>query len=241
MIRSTTLFLFLALALSPVAFAADESAQLGTVWTIHVEANDSARYIDYMKSHTELFKAMNSSAGGYCMTTAGQSYPGQIFVWSFYPNFEKALTETAQNTLDPKAAKELAKLRSIKYMAGWNTLKTFELTPGYERVRRLAVAPEKRPEFIERLTEMEKAGQANGHPNVQYAVFAPVGGGPVEVGQLMVRVLAPTPAELGKYIDDLNSQPKWARKVGQKVVSLVESVSDDTIEVCEQVYQAQAN
>ena len=83
---------------------------------------------------------------------------------------------------------------------------------------------------------MEKAAQANGHPNVQFAAFSPVGGGPIEAGKIMVRAIAATPADLGKYIDDVNTQPKWARKIGSKALSLIAGLSDDTIESCEQIY-----
>ena len=236
MIRGSVLFLLFAVAGAPAALAADEASSLGSVWTIHVEAKDSAQYIDYLKSHQDLFENTGASSAGYCLVRAGQSYPGQIFVWSFYGNFEEALTATAKNTLDPKAAKELAKLRELKYTAGWQVLKSFDLAPGYERVWRLTVAPENLQEFIGLLGQMEKAAQANGHPNVQFAAFAPVGGGPIEAGKIMIRAIAATPADLGKYIDDVNTQPKWARKIGSKALSLIAGLSDDTIESCEQIY-----
>lgn len=63
----------------------------GAFSTLMVQAKDVNKYIDYMKNNPETFEAIGASDAGVCVTRAGNNYPGEMFVWSAFPNLEGAL------------------------------------------------------------------------------------------------------------------------------------------------------
>ena len=124
----------------------------GSFTTFMVQAPDVSAYIKYLKSNPELFSGFNAAAAGVCVTITGQDYHGEMFVWSAYSDVAGAMTETTAYDPD-KAPRELAKLRTPKYRVAWKPLKSFVLSPGFERVTRVKIKPENVPAYIAAATK----------------------------------------------------------------------------------------
>lgn len=211
----------------------------GAFTTLMVQAQSTTEYTNYLKEHLELFEATNPSAAGVCVTQSGQEYPGQMFVWSAFPNMEAALS--ASTNYDPSLAPpELAELREVKYGTAWASLKPFVLNPGYEHVQRVKVAYENLPGYLRVISALEEAIQKNGHKDFFVGVFQSFGGGPKEVDTYMTRAITPDGASWGRLLDDFYSQPEWAQAIYPRLMSLTDSLVSDNVEVCEQIYWADA-
>ena len=128
----------------------------GAFNTIMVQADDTAKYVEYLRANPGLFKGVGATAAGVCITRSGNDYEGQMFVWSAYPDLASALH--ANTVYDPNnAPAALAKLRTVKYGVSWKGLKSFRLDPGWERVLRIKVSPENLNTYVESIRELETA------------------------------------------------------------------------------------
>ena len=207
----------------------------GAVQVMHIAAQDPQAYTDYLRANPELFKALGSLASGVCTTQMGQDYMGQMFVWNFYDSVQGAME--AITKYDPyKAPRKLTAMREIKYSGVFKPLKTFDLSPGFERLVRVRVEPQNVPAFVAAATQFEAETQAAGS-NVQVAVFAPIAAGTQEVGLLNVRFIAASATDLGASVDAFLAAPVAPDSGYMKMVQLGEMVTD-TIEVCQQVFSA---
>jgi hypothetical protein len=209
----------------------------GAFNTIMVQADDTAKYVDYLKANTGLFKAVGATAAGVCITRSGNDYEGQMFVWSAYPDLASALH--ANTVYDPNnAPSALATLRTVKYGVSWEGLKSFRLDPGWERVLRIKVSPENLNAYVESLRELETAIINSGHESFNMGLFGPFGGGVHESQTIMVRAISPTARESGQIADEYFAGASWGR-IWEKSRALVDEVVSDTYEVCEQIYTAE--
>ena len=209
----------------------------GAFNTIMVQADDTAKYVDYLKANTGLFKAVGATAAGVCITRSGNDYEGQMFVWSAYPDLASALH--ANTVYDPNnAPSALAKLRTVKYGVSWKGLKSFRLDPGWERVLRIKVSPENLNTYVESIRELETAIINSGHESFNMGLFGPFGGGVHESQTIMVRAISPTARESGQIADEYFAGASWGR-IWEKSRALVDEVVSDTYEVCEQIYTAE--
>ena len=209
----------------------------GAFNTIMVQADDTAKYVDYLKANTGLFKAVGATAAGVCITRSGNDYEGQMFVWSAYPDLASALH--ANTVYDPNnAPSALATLRTVKYGVSWKGLKSFRLDPGWERVLRIKVSPENLNAYVESLRELETAIINSGHESFNMGLFGPFGGGVHESQTIMVRAISPTARESGQIADEYFAGASWGR-IWEKSRALVGEVVSDTYEVCEQIYTSE--
>ena len=209
----------------------------GAFNTIMVQADDTAKYVDYLKANTGLFKAVGATAAGICITRSGNDYEGQMFVWSAYPDLASALH--ANTVYDPNnAPSALATLRTVKYGVSWKGLKSFRLDPGWERVLRIKVSPENLNAYVESLRELETAIINSGHESFNMGLFGPFGGGVHESQTIMVRAISPTARESGQIADEYFAGASWGR-IWEESRALVDEVVSDTYEVCEQIYTAE--
>ena len=209
----------------------------GAFNTIMVQANDTAKYVDYLKANPELFKGVGATAAGVCITRSGNDYAGQMLVWSAYPDLASAMN--ASSVYDPNnAPSALARLRTVKYGVSWKGLKSFRLDPGWERVVRVKVSPENLNAYVEALRELETAIINSGHESFNMGVFGPFGGGVHESQTIMVRSISPTASESGQIADEYFAGASWGR-IWEKSRALVDKVVSDTYELCEQIYSAE--
>ena len=209
----------------------------GAFNTIMVQADDTAKYVDYLKANTGLFKAVGATAAGVCITRSGNDYEGQMFVWSAYPDLASALH--ANTVYDPNnAPSALATLRTVKYGVSWKGLKSFRLDPGWERVLRIKVSPENLNTYVESIRELETAIINSGHESFNMGLFGPFGGGVHESQTIMVRAISPTARESGQIADEYFAGASWGR-IWEKSRALVDEVVSDTYELCEQIYTAE--
>ena len=209
----------------------------GAFNTIMVQADDTAKYVDYLKANTGLFKAVGATAAGVCITRSGNDYEGQMFVWSAYPDLASALH--ANTVYDPNnAPSALARLRTVKYGVSWKGLKSFRLDPGWERVLRIKVSTENLNAYVESLRELETAIINSGHESFNMGLFGPFGGGVHESQTIMVRAISPTARESGQIADEYFAGASWGR-IWEKSRALVDEVVSDTYELCEQIYTAE--
>jgi len=209
----------------------------GAFNTIMMQADDTAKYVDYLRANTGLFKGVGATAAGVCITRSGYDYEGQMFVWSAYPDLASAMH--ANTLYDPNnAPSALAKLRTVKYGVSWKGLKSFRLDPGWERVLRVKVSPENLNAYVETLRELETAIINSGHESFNMGLFGPFGGGVHESQTIMVRAISPTARESGQIADEYFAGASWGR-IWEKSRALVDEVVSDTYEVCEQIYTAE--
>ena len=209
----------------------------GAFNTIMVQADDTAKYVEYLRANPGLFKGVGATAAGVCITRSGNDYEGQMFVWSAYPDLASALH--ANTVYDPNnAPSALAKLRTVKYGVSWKGLKSFRLDPGWERVLRIKVSPENLNAYVESLRELETAIINSGHESFNMGLFGPFGGGVHESQTIMVRAISPTARESGQIADEYFAGASWGR-IWEKSRALVHEVVSDTYEVCEQIYTAE--
>ena len=224
--------------LTPLCLQADHHTITGpgegAFNTIMVQADDTAKYVDYLKANPELFKEVGATAAGVCITRSGNDYEGQMFVWSAYPDLASAMN--ANSVYDPNnAPSALAKLRTVKYGVSWKGFKSFRLDPGWERVVRVKVSPENLNAYVEALRELETAIINSGHESFNMGVFGPFGGGVHESQTIMVRSISPTARESGQIADEYFAGASWGR-IWEKSRALVDKVVSDTYELCEQIY-----
>ncbi len=209
----------------------------GAFNTIMVQADDTAKYVEYLRANPGLFKGVGATAAGVCITRSGNDYEGQMFVWSAYPDLASALH--ANTVYDPNnAPSALATLRTVKYGVSWKGLKSFRLDPGWERVLRIKVSPENLNAYVESLRELETAIINSGHESFNMGLFSPFGGGIHESQTIMVRAISPTARESGQIADEYFAGASWGR-IWEKSRALVDEVVSDTYEVCEQIYTAE--
>ena len=234
-------FILLVGLLTPLYLQADHHTIAGpgegAFNTIMVQADDTTKYIDYLKANTGLFKTVGATAAGVCITRSGNDYEGQMFVWSAYPDLASALH--ANTVYDPNnAPSALAKLRTVKYGVSWKGLKSFRLDPGWERVLRIKVSPENLNAYVESIRELEAAIINSGHESFNMGLFGPFGGGVHESQTIMVRAISPTARESGQIADKYFAGASWGR-IWEKSRALVDEVVSDTYELCEQIYSAE--
>ena len=209
----------------------------GAFNTIMVQADDTAKYVEYLRANPGLFKGVGATAAGVCITRSGNDYEGQMFVWSAYPDLASALH--ANTVYDPNnAPSTLATLRTVKYGVSWKGLKSFRLDPGWERVLRIKVSPENLNTYVESIRELETAIINSGHESFNMGLFGPFGGGVHESQTIMVRAISPTARESGQIADEYFAGASWGR-IWEKSRALVDEVVSDTYEVCEQIYTAE--
>jgi len=209
----------------------------GAFNTIMVQADDTAKYVDYLRTNPQLFKGVSAMAAGVCITRSGNDYAGQMLVWSAYPDLASAMN--ANSVYDPNnAPSALARLRTVKYGVSWKGLKSFRLDPGWERVVRVKVSPENLNAYVEALRELETAIINSGHESFNMGVFGPFGGGVHESQTIMVRSISPTARESGQIADEYFAGASWGR-IWEKSRALVDKVVSDTYELCEQIYTAE--
>ena len=228
------------LLITPLTVQADHHATSGpgegSFTTLMVQAPDVSAYIKHLKNNPELFSAFKASAAGVCVTKTGQDYPGEMFVWNAFPDVTGAMEVTTAYDPD-KAPKDLAKLRTPKYSLAWKPLKSFVLSPGFERVTRVKIKPENVPAYIAAATKLEAAIRDAGH-DFNMGIFQPLGGGVHETGTFLLRGVSPNSTEAGRLIDEYFAGAEWGQQY-LMASSLIDEVVRDTYEVCEQIYTAE--
>ena len=233
--------ILLVVLLTPLYLQADHHTIAGpgegAFNTIMVQADDTAKYVEYLRANPGLFKVVGATAAGVCITRSGNDYEGQMFVWSAYPDLASALH--ANTVYDPNnAPSALATLRTVKYGVSWKGLKSFRLDPGWERVLRIKVSPENLNTYVESIRELETAIINSGHESFNMGLFGPFGGGVHESQTIMVRAISPTARESGQIADEYFAGASWGR-IWEKSRALVDEVVSDTYELCEQIYTAE--
>lgn len=233
--------ILLVLLLMPLYLQADDHAiggpGDGAFNTIMVQADDTAKYVKYLREHPELFKEVGATAAGVCITRSGNDYEGQMFAWSAYPDLASAMN--ANSVYDPNdAPSALSSLRTLKYGVSWKPLKSFRLDPGWERVLRIKVSTENLNAYIEALRELETAIINSGHESFNMGVFGPFGGGVHESQTIMVRAISPTARESGQIADEYFAGASWG-PIWERSRALVDEIVSDTYELCEQIYSTE--
>ena len=215
-----------------------EEQSKGAFSGVIVAAKDTDKYLKSVASNPALFELVGAYAGGYCRTVSGHDYPGQVMVWTAFPNVTAALVGGSK--YDPSnAPRAVAKLREFKYSSTWGPLKAFaRLDPGYERVTRIKVSPANVSVLVAALTKVEKEIQEAGHDTFINGLFMTIGGGTQEVGTLTIRSITEDEKTMGAVFDDYLTGASWA-DTWLQATSLIDEVVSDQFEVCEQLYAAE--
>ena len=215
-----------------------EEQSKGAFSAIIVAAKDTDKYLKSVASNTALFELVGADAAGYCRAVSGQDYPGQIMVWTAFPNVTAALVGGSK--YEPSnAPRAMAKLREFKYNFTVVPIKAMpRLDPGYERATRIKVSPANVPALVAVLTQLEKEIQEAGHDTFINGLFMVIGGGAQEAGTLYLKSITEDEKTMGAVIDDYLTGASWADTYLQ-ATSLIDEVVSDQFEVCEQFYSAE--
>ena len=207
----------------------------GAFTTLMLASSDIEKYVETLKSNTSAFAATGATDAGVCITRSGNEYPGQMMVWSAFPNVEAALVGSLN--YDPQnAPSSFAELREPKYGSTWKPAKPARLDPGYERVQRVNVPNEKLQDFIMAITALEKAIIDAGHEEFYNGVYIPIGGGSHEAQTVMVRSITPDASSFGKIIDEyFDGNATWADE-WMSLQAIGGTIISDSFEECEQTY-----
>lgn len=204
----------------------------GAFTTLNVAAKDIDKYVGFLKSNSDAFKAIGSSDAGVCVTRSGNDYPGELMVWNAFPSVEAAMVGSLK--YDPyKASGQITKLRELKHSAIWKSLKSFRLEPGHEVVARVKVKQENINAFVNKMAELEKEIQSNGHPDFFNGVFVSIAGG-FESQTLMLRSITSSASDQGKIADEYF---KGNYNTFNEAMALSEGFVSEQIQVCEQTYK----
>ena len=63
-----------------------EEQSKGAFSGVMVAAKDTDKYLKSNASNPALFELVGADAAGYCRTVSGHDYPGQVMVWTAFPN-----------------------------------------------------------------------------------------------------------------------------------------------------------
>ena len=226
------LFVFL-FVFSINLFAEDNiKPQEGAFTSLYVSASDVDKYVSFLRSNSDAFKAIGSSDAGVCITRSGNQYPGQMMIWNAFPSVEAAMIGSLK--YDPyKATGPISNLRNIKHSTIWKSLKSFRLEPGHEIVGRFKVKQENISSFVKAMDSLEKEIQDNGHPDFFNGVFVSIAGG-AESQTLKVRSITSSASDQGKIADEYFS---GKYKSFNDAIAFTEGFVDEQIQVCEQIYK----
>jgi hypothetical protein len=217
--------------LSLSIYSVSDGHSEGAFNTLFVKAADVDRYVTYMKNNPAVFEQTGVDVAGVCVTTSGQSYPGQMFVWNAFPSTEVAMN--ASSLYDPfKANSSFQRLREPKFTATFVPLKAFELDPGFERVWKVRLNDWK--SYVAAMTKLEKAQQEAGH-DVQIGVFAPIGGG---TEAFHMRTIHESGADAGRIIDEYLAGASWG-SLWDEAQQYVDEIVEETVEQCQIIYSSE--
>ncbi|WP_445784118.1 hypothetical protein [Sphingorhabdus sp.] len=208
----------------------------GAFSAVVVTAKDPKAYVDTVKSNPTLFKTLGAIAAGQCTIISGQDRPGQLYIWTAYPNAKSALK--ASTLYDPnRPAANLAAQRDYMYSFTVIPIKPFAtIDPGYERASRVKISSANLPAFVATSIKLEREIQAAGFTKFQNAILVPLGGGQREAGTIFIKSLMPDSESHGALIDAYFAGAAWGETY-RKAMSLVDEVVNDQFEVCEQFYK----
>ena len=206
--------------------------QEGAFTSLYVSATDIDRYVSFLRCNSDAFKAIGSSDAGVCVTRSGNDYPGELMVWNAFPSVEAAMVGSLK--YDPyTAGGQITKLRELKHSAIWKSLKSFRLEPGHEIVARVKVKQENINAFVNKMAELEKEIQSNGHPDFFNGVFVSIAGG-FESQTLMLRSITSSASDQGKIADEYF---EGSYNTFNEAMALSEGFVSEQIQVCEQTYK----
>ena len=153
-------------------------------------------------------------------------------VWNAFPSVEAAMVGSLK--YDPyTAGGQITKLRELKHSAIWKSLKSFRLEPGHEIVARIKVKQENINAFVNKMAELEKEIQSNGHPDFFNGVFVSIAGG-FESQTLMLRSITSSASDQGKIADEYF---EGSYNTFNEAMALSEGFVSEQIQVCEQTYK----
>ena len=206
----------------------------GAFTTLMIAATDINKYTETLRENPSAFQATGTTGAGVCVTNSGNSYNGQMMVWSAFPDVAKALTGGTKYDTQ-RAPRSFERLREIKYGVTWKPLTPFRLEPGYERVQRIKVSAENLQAFTEGLNKLESSIKSAGHHNFYNGAFVQIGGGTHEVETLMVRSITRDANAMGILFDEyFAGTATWAADYDN--LMLLGEVVSDNMEICEQLY-----
>ena len=206
----------------------------GAFTTLMIAATDINKYTETLRENPSAFQATGTTGAGVCVTNSGNSYTGQMMVWSAFPDVATALTGGTK--YDPqRAPRSFERLREIKYGVTWKPLTPFRLEPGYERVQRIKVSAENLQAFSEGLNKLESSIKSAGHHNFYNGAFVQIGGGTHEIETLMVRSITRDANAMGILFDEyFAGTATWAADYDN--LMLLGEIVSDNMEICEQLY-----
>ena len=204
----------------------------GAFTSLYVAAADVDKYTDFLRENSDAFKAIGSSDAGVCITRSGNQYPGQMMVWNAFPSVEAAMIGSLK--YDPNTATgQITKMRELKHSTIWKSLKSFRLEPGHEVVARFKIQQKNINAFVNKMAELEKEIQSNGHPDFFNGVFVSIAGG-FESQTLMLRSITSSASDQGKIADEYF---EGSYNTFNEAMALSEGFVSEQIQVCEQTYK----
>ena len=218
-----------------------ESSPLSTcaMTILNLIADDPAAYTEFQKGNSDVFSSMGAMLGGACVAVSGNDSPGEMQMFTFFPNLEGAFGMWDMMATSPTIKNIQADLRGRRELTGNQTL---QIINGYEgeiyetwATRTVEVNPTNPAAYLQAVDALNTAYKQNGFSDIEFDVYQPIASG--NSATFTVIAVAPSLARLGAAFDALSGE-RWAQDAYALVTASRSAPVSDKAYRCEQVYSA---
>ena len=211
----------------------------GAMTILNLVAEDPAAYTEFQKGNAEVFASMGAMLGGACVAVSGNDAPGEMQMFTFFPDLESAFGMWDMMATSPTIKNIQDNLRGRRELIGNQTL---QIINGYEgeiyetwATRTVEVNPTNPAAYLQAVSALDSAYKQNGFSDVEFDVYQSIASG--NSASHTVIVVAPSLPRLGAAFDALSSEP-WAKDAYALVTGSRPALVSDKAYRCEQVYSS---
>lgn len=211
----------------------------GAMTILNLIAEDPTAYTEFQRGNSEVFESMGAMLGGACVAVSGNDAPGEMQMFTFFPDLESAFGMWDMMATSPTIKNIQDDLRGRRELTGNQTL---QIINGYEgeiyetwATRTVEVNPTNRTAYLEAVGALDSAYKQNGFSDVEFDIYQPIASG--NSASYTVIAVAPSLARLGAAFDALSSE-QWAKDAYALVTGSRPALVSDKAYRCEQVYSS---
>jgi hypothetical protein len=211
----------------------------GAMTILNLVAEDPAAYTEFQKGNAEVFASMGAMLGGACVAVSGNDAPGEMQMFTFFPNLESAFGMWDMMATSPTIKNIQTDLRGSRELTGNQTL---QIINGYEgeiyetwATRTVEVNPTNPAAYLQAVSALDAAYKQNGFSDIEFDVYQSIASG--NSASHTVIAVAPSLARLGAAFDALSAE-RWAQDAYALVTASRSAPVSDKAYRCEQVYSA---
>jgi hypothetical protein len=206
---------------------------------LNLIADDPAAYTEFQKGNSDVFASMGAMLGGACVAVSGNDAPGEMQMFTFFPDLESAFGMWDMMATSPTIKNIQTDLRGSRELTGNQTL---QIINGYEgeiyetwATRTVEVNPTNPAAYLQAVSALDAAYKQNGFSDIEFDVYQSIASG--NSSSHTVIAVAPSLARLGAAFDALSAE-RWAQDAYALVTASRSAPVSDKAYRCEQVYSA---